>query len=85
MSKWTDFVKKHYVEMKKTMKNVSLGDAMKKAAKAWKSQGKTATKVHRRKGSRRTVRKNRRKRKHGGEGEGEMDAGVKPEGNEINV
>jgi hypothetical protein len=29
MSKWTDFVKKHYVDMKKTMKYVKLGDAMK--------------------------------------------------------
>ena len=83
MSKWTDFVKKHYVEMKKTMKNVKLGDAMKKAAKAWKSNGKTASKTQRRKGSRRTVRKNRRKRKHGGDADGDVD--IKPEMNEIKM
>ena len=69
MSKWTDFVKKHYVQMKKTMKNVKLGDAMKKAAKAWKSKGKTASKMGKHKGSRRTMRRNRRNKKRGGEGE----------------
>ena len=71
MSKWTDFVKKHYVEMKKTMKNAKLGDAMKKAAKAWKSAGKNASKTGKRKGSRRTMRRNRRTKKRGGEGEEE--------------
>ena len=33
VSKWTAFVKKIYVEMKKKNKNVKLGDAMKAASK----------------------------------------------------
>jgi hypothetical protein len=33
ISKWTAFVKKIYVEMKKKNKNVKLGDAMKAASK----------------------------------------------------
>ena len=33
ISKWTAFVKKIYVEMKKKDKNVKLGDAMKEASK----------------------------------------------------
>jgi hypothetical protein len=44
MSEWTDYVKKQYVQMKKTMKNVKLGDAMKKAAKMWKNRGTGSSK-----------------------------------------
>jgi hypothetical protein len=75
MSKWTDFVKKHYVEMKKTMKNVKLGDAMKKAAKAWKGN---TSKQQPKMGKGKTMRKSRKMRKQkkrGGEGEGE-DMGI---------
>lgn len=64
MSKWTDFVKKHYVEMKKTMKNVKLGDAMKRAAKAWK---KNSTTQKPKIGKRKTMRKSRKHKKRGGE------------------
>ena len=66
MSKWTDFVKQHYVEMKKTMKNVKLGDAMKKAAKAWKNRGATTkTATGKRKNMRKKMRKTMRKRRWG--------------------
>jgi hypothetical protein len=64
MSKWTDFVKKHYMQMKKTMKNVKLGDAMKKAAKEWKGQSKT--KMSKRKTVSKRSRRSRRM-KHGGD------------------
>ena len=66
MSKWTDVVKKHYVELKKTMKNAKLGDAMKKAAAAWKNRGTaSAKKMGKRKTMRKSMRKSMRKRRGG--------------------
>jgi len=82
MSKWTDFVKKHYMEMKKTMKNVKLGDAMKKAAKVWRSRGKTSTnKMSKRKTMRKrgSKRKSMRKKRGGEFGEDEVPLEEIPE------
>lgn len=37
MSEWRKFVKQHYNKMKKSNRNISLGDAMKSASKVWKT------------------------------------------------
>jgi len=66
MSKWTSLVKKHYENMKKTMKNVKLGDAMKKAAKEWKMSSKKTMDGKKKMHKRKTMRKNSGKR--GGSG-----------------
>jgi TnpA family transposase len=52
--------------MKKTMKNAKLGDAMKKAAAAWKNRDTaSAKKMGKRKTVRKSARKTMRKRRGG--------------------
>lgn len=69
MTEWKNFVKEQYRKMKAANGGTTLGDAMKKASKLWKTmKHKMAPsgKTHKKMRKMRRTRKGRKGKKHGG-------------------